>query len=104
VPFKAQVLRPLNLPAYEPKPRLSAKDRGYDADHRFWRKAILARDQICRRCGNARASHADHIVSISKRPDLRLDLRNGRGLCASCHSVVTAKHDGGFGNKLRAGK
>lgn len=101
MPFKAHTLRPLNQPVYEPKPRLSARERGYDPDHRFWRKAILARDQICRCCGNARASHADHIVSIHKRPDLRLDLRNGQGLCHSCHSKKTASDDGGYGNRIR---
>lgn len=96
MPYKARVLTPIG---YRPRQqRLSPKERGYDRAHREWRRIVLARDPICRMCGLEPATHADHIISVSRRPDLRLDPSNGQGLGHRCHSVVTAKYDGGFGN------
>jgi len=100
VPYKAVTLKPA-IVVYR-KARLSAKDRGYDREHRAWRKAILERDPICRMCGSERSTHADHIISVSKRPDLRLELSNGQGLGQRCHSIKTASQDGGFGNPIKS--
>ena len=35
--------------------------------------------------------HADHIIPIEERPDLRLDLDNMRTLCSPCHGARTMK-------------
>ena len=94
MPYKAGLIKPRG---WQPRP-ISPKLRGYDREHRAWRRLILERDPICKLCGKQPSSHADHIQSIKDRPELRLSLGNGRGLCPSCHSAVTAKYDGGFGN------
>jgi 5-methylcytosine-specific restriction endonuclease McrA len=76
--------------------RPNAAARGYcDARHAAWRKAVLLRDgwacQSCGRvCGKKREAHADHIIPIAQRPDLRYDVANGQCLCHSCHSRKTA--------------
>ena len=43
--------------------------------------------------------HADHQLSIEKRPDLRLDLDNVRTRCDACHRSKTNREDGGFGRQ-----
>ena len=35
--------------------------------------------------------HADHIIPIEERPDLRLDLDNMRTLCSPCHGARTMR-------------
>ncbi|MEM8783082.1 MAG: HNH endonuclease signature motif containing protein [Planctomycetota bacterium] len=73
--------------------RGSAASRGYDADHRRWRLAVLRRDPLCVLCKRegriTPATVADHIVPIAVDPSRRLDLDNGRGLCVTCHANVT---------------
>src|SRR5437667_243501 len=49
--------------AYDAR-RGTAAERGYDAAHRNWRAAILARDPICTACGKERATYADHIIPL----------------------------------------
>ena len=88
---------PTNCPAPRAADRArgSASARGYD---RLWRKlrlVILARDPLCLFCleaGRVEASRqVDHIAPIAKRPDLRLEPSNLRGLCDACHSRHTAR-------------
>ena len=74
---------------YAEHPRPSSTQQGYGAVHRQWRRAILARDPVCRHCGIAQATHADHITALRKGGDFSLE--NGQGLCASCHNRKTAK-------------
>lgn len=52
-----------------------------------WRKAVFERDDYtCQSCGTRGGElHADHIKSFADHPDLRLDINNGRTLCAPCH-------------------
>lgn len=75
--------------------RPNATARGYcSKQHRAWRLAVLARDgYLCRDCGRAcgskREAHADHVVPVKVRPDLRYDVDNGQCLCASCHQRKT---------------
>lgn len=82
--------------------RGSSWSRGYDGEHRSrFRAVVLARDPVCVRCGLAPSTHADHfplsrrqLVAAGLDPN---DPENGRGLCASCHSSETTKHQpGGF--------
>lgn len=98
MPFRAKVLKPLNQPVIK---RLSHSKRGYDRAHEKWRIRILLRDPICVICNRIRSEHADHIQTIRERPDLKLDLQNGRGVCAPCHSRLTVQYDGGFGRQVK---
>lgn len=72
---------------------------GRKADWRALRAACLARDPICRLCGERKATHADHVVP--KRAGGRDVIKNLQGTCHRCHSAKTAASDGGFGNPRR---
>ncbi len=67
------------------------------------RRAILRRLPDCAECG-APAKHVDHIRPHRGDVKLFFDLRNLRQLCHSCHSRLTAKADGGFGNATHGDK
>jgi 5-methylcytosine-specific restriction endonuclease McrA len=75
--------------------RPNAYRRGYtDGRHRAWRLAVLERDgYICRDCGRVCGSkgeaHADHIIPVKVRPELRHEVDNGQCLCGSCHQKKT---------------
>ena len=77
--------------------RPNAAARGYcDPKHFAWRKAVLLRDgYTCRGCGRVCGrkgeAHADHIVPVKVRPDLRYEVDNGQCLCAPCHSRKTSR-------------
>lgn len=69
--------------------RPPAPPRHYD--RRDWRDRlqprILARDPICRICGDAPSAHVDHIKPLAQGgTDHESNLR---GVCASCHSRLT---------------
>jgi len=66
--------------------RGTADERGYDADHRKWRAAVLARDPICKACGKSRATFADHVIPLNQG-GAKLDLANGQGMCGPCHQA-----------------
>jgi 5-methylcytosine-specific restriction protein A len=77
--------------------RPNAYARGYcDPKHKAWRMAVLLRDAYaCRACGRVcgkkREAHADHIVPVKVRPDLRYEVDNGQCLCHGCHSRKTTQ-------------
>jgi 5-methylcytosine-specific restriction protein A len=102
MPHKASTLG--SLAPGTVKPRLSANARGYDRHHQRWRKIVLAANPVCCMCQRARSTHADHKIPHGGDWRLRFSIRNGQGLCHKCHSIKTAKHDGGFGNPIRKGK
>jgi len=56
-------------------------------NYKLWRKRIFERDnytcQICKQVGGT--LNADHIKPYSLFPELRLEMDNGRTLCAPCH-------------------
>jgi 5-methylcytosine-specific restriction enzyme A len=77
--------------------------RGYTTKgHHNFRAAVLARDPICKMCGTAWATQADHYP-LSRR-ELEAaglnadDPMRGRGLCAACHSKETTQHQPGGWN------
>ncbi|QBX37232.1 MULTISPECIES: AAA family ATPase [unclassified Brevundimonas] len=82
--------------------RGSAASRGYDADWRRLRAALLQANPLCLFCEEAgiveAATVADHIISIEDRPDLRLVWSNLRPLCKPCHDRRTAR-DQAFGGR-----
>ena len=53
-----------------------------------WRKDVFKRDNfICQKCGKRGGDlEADHIKSISRFPNLIIDIDNGQTLCKECHS------------------
>lgn len=84
------------LPRHRLETRATAASRGYDADHRRWRLAILKRDPLCVLCakrGVTRAATvADHVVPIALDAARRLDMTNGRGVCVDCHAKITGAY------------
>lgn len=75
--------------------RPSSTQRGYDARWQTLRAQVLREEPRCA-CGKP-ATEVDHVVSIRRRPDLRLVRSNLRGKCKRCHSRKTCQQDGGFG-------
>jgi 5-methylcytosine-specific restriction endonuclease McrA len=77
--------------------RPNAHERGYcDKRHKAWRLAVLTRDAwVCRDCGALASgrgeAHADHVIPVSVRPDLRYDIGNGQCLCVRCHCRKTKR-------------
>ena len=81
------------------KARGTAKQRGYTGrGHRTFRNAVLEADPICCACQLAFSTVADHYpLSRRELVDQGLDPNapeNGRGLCARCHSIITANTPG----------
>lgn len=97
MPQRVEMWKPPRLAAkvrvMESRPNAAA--RGYCSKrHQAWRRAVLARDgYLCRDCGRACGSkgeaHADHIIPVKVRADLRYEVSNGQCLCASCHQRKT---------------
>lgn len=69
--------------------RGSSTARGYDAQWRRVRLAVLTREPICRDCGGL-AHEVDHIRPLSQGGG-RLDPRNLQPLCRECHARKTAR-------------
>lgn len=52
------------------------------------RRAVIARDPICKACGRRPSTEADHIVArADKGSD---DMANLQGICRRCHAAKTA--------------
>jgi 5-methylcytosine-specific restriction protein A len=79
-------------------------------DRQIWRgphglrRVVLARDPVCMMCERKASTVADHIRPHRGVWLLFCDLDNLQGICDECHSLKTAKEDGGFGNAQFAGK
>lgn len=96
MPTRPLTFRTASLRTFrEVEDRPNAYQRGYtDRRHQAWRLAVLTRDAWqCRACGrictDKRQAHADHVVPVAVRPDLRYVVDNGQCLCVSCHSTKT---------------
>ncbi len=82
------------------KQRGTARQRGYGREHeQRFRPGVLAKDPTCVLCGQQPSVHADHHP-LSRRELVEQGLdandpRHGRGLCPSCHSRETARHQPG---------
>lgn len=66
------------------------------------REQQLRTEPLCRMC---RAEHrltpatvVHHVIAHQGNVELFYDADNLQSLCASCHSSITVKEDGGFGN------
>lgn len=83
--------------------RLSSAARGYGYKWRQSSKLYLAKHPYCAECARQGrrelATEVDHIVPHKGDMKLFWDRKNWQGLCHTCHSIKTAKEDGGFGNR-----
>jgi len=70
--------------------RPNSSQRGYDRQWQEAAKAFLAEpgNARCSNCG-APATCVAHIISIKRRPDLRMVRANWRPSCARCNNLDT---------------
>ena len=86
--------------------RGTTTQRGYSSKgHRFFRRAVLRREPICRLCHVRPSTQADHwphsrrqLVDLGLNPN---DPKYGRGLCDHCHHTETARNQPGGFNAAR---
>jgi 5-methylcytosine-specific restriction endonuclease McrA len=65
-------------------------------DYKAFRLKVLARDQwSCFYC-SAPAATVDHIIPISKAPDLVINFENAVACCQSCNSSKGSRNQGVF--------
>ena len=65
-------------------------------DYKAFRLKVLARDQwSCFYC-SAPATTVDHIIPISKAPDLVINYENAVACCQSCNSKKGSRNQGVF--------
>ena len=58
-------------------------------DYQFWREAVYKRDNFtCVCCGKQENLQAHHILSFSKYPRMRIEVKNGTTLCQNCHEFL----------------
>ncbi len=81
-----------HAPAPTPDVRPSASRRFYGRDHERWRKFVITNHPICRRCELSGrlvpAAIGHHLIEVTDRPDLRLVVANGVGVCGDCHNAI----------------
>ncbi len=81
--------------------RGTAHERGYTATWHKARKRYLAANPICVECEKENiitpANTVDHIIPHRGDKELFWDEDNWQSLCATHHSIKTAKEDGGWG-------
>lgn len=84
-------------PAYARQPdcRPPSSQRGYDGAWRKVRDLKLAQDPLCQDCEEQGitepANEVHHLLKVTDRPDLRLDMTNLRSLCGRCHKRRTRR-------------
>ena len=65
-------------------------------DYKKFRLKVLARDQwSCFYCSQP-ATTVDHVIPISKAPDLVVSFENAVACCASCNSAKGSRNQGVF--------
>lgn len=83
------------------KKRRSSTQRGYGYRWQKARGAYLVKHPLCAECARQdrirAATEVDHIIPHKNDPELFWDEDNWQGLCHPCHSIKTAREDGGFG-------
>lgn len=88
------------------KERGTATQRGYNYSWSKYSKQFRKENPLCVMCEKegivTLADCVDHIVPVSGQEDpLFWQASNHQSLCHSCHSVKTAKEDGGYGNDVK---
>jgi len=92
---------------FAPSPVNRQATRALPTNSAAWRRirdSVLLRDHYpCRCCGRVVCgkgeAHVDHIDGDSGNNPA--DGSNWQTLCVKCHSIKTAREDGGFGNVQR---
>lgn len=80
------------------------RSRRDSAEEREWRQAVFQRDDFtCQFCGERGGRlQADHVEPVALRPDLALELDNGRTLCVPCHQATPTYGWRAYWMKVRA--
>ena len=88
---EARVVAKPYCPDHQPVGWSRSTDPRYGAEHRVWRKRVLARARgLCEIRGPGcthRATDADHVDRLGAR----YDLANGQAACPVCHGVKTRR-------------
>ncbi len=86
---------------HTPIERLNSTQRGYGYKWQQAREGYLRKHPLCvhhlQLDKTVLATDVDHITPHNGDMDLFWDSSNWQSLCHSCHSVKTAREDGGFG-------
>lgn len=87
--------------------RGSSTKRGYDSRWQKARATFLRQNSLCVDCkANGlikEATEVDHEIPHKGNQQLFWDTSNWRARCKSCHSIKTARTDGGFGRNVSKG-
>jgi 5-methylcytosine-specific restriction enzyme A len=75
----------------------------YIREHPWCEASEFPEDCVSRGELRTPAREVDHIVAFRGDDAMRLDPKNLRSCCASCHSRKTVKRDGGFGRPRTSG-
>lgn len=59
---------------------------------RLWRRGVMRRDPMCRACGVAPSTDADHVIPVGDG-GAPYDVANGQGLCHDCHDIKTRREN-----------
>jgi 5-methylcytosine-specific restriction protein A len=86
--------------------RPNGYQRGYTTEWAAFRKTYLEDHVLCESAecrelpvwNRTEATDVDHIDGTGRNGARAYDSTNLQALCHSCHSRLTAKHDGGFGH------
>ena len=88
---------------YNKDNRETATKRGYNTRWNKARKIFLDNNPLCKHCFEQGivepATDVDHIRPCTGDDPEFWNQNNWQGLCHSCHSIKTAKHDGAFGRQ-----
>ena len=78
---------------FHERTRGTPAQRGYDRDWYRVRDQRRLLNPFCQHCEQrgklVLMAIADHIIPVSVRPDLRLELDNTQSLCRRCHAIKT---------------
>jgi 5-methylcytosine-specific restriction endonuclease McrA len=89
MPTRPSTYKPIGMRTTEQERRRRRGSKHYD--RRAWRDRmrprILARDPICKLCGQAASTEVDHIRPMTEGGEDTED--NLRGVCKQCHSKRT---------------
>jgi 5-methylcytosine-specific restriction endonuclease McrA len=76
------------------RPRPKTLERGYAGrKYLLWRAQVFAEHPVCAGCGAPPqdGDAADHLIPLSRRPDLAYEPANGQRLCRRCHAIKSQR-------------
>lgn len=93
-PFAIKVLLDRAVVAQIPPTETEPTELRNRYQHKLWSKAVIERDERCKRCGSRGNLESHHIVGINQDPGQAFDINNGIALCEKCHHGFHAKYHG----------